>query len=231
MINQEGIAHDFLVSDANYIIGDDRRRYRCNVEGVDIFYCENNIIIDTGKIIDKYAKNPERYIVMDYFILDKKNKTISLYEKEKVIKDSFINSINSVGEIINITNSRGYPKLVEITYKDNKKIYITLNINNSIIGYQNDYIEEIDDDFLQYNSSLKNIVIPNVVKIGDDFLSENQELISLELPKVRIIGDDALMSNNNIKEIIAPNVIKIGRHKERIIKLLKENNNEKSNHK
>lgn len=72
----------------NYVRGKDGKFYKYNYEINNIYYCADNIIIDNFEV-KKLPK--ERYIVMDYFILDMKDKKITLYDES--INDSFVSSI------------------------------------------------------------------------------------------------------------------------------------------
>ena len=134
----------FFSKKLQYIIANDGKYYKYNHELRENYYCENNIIINHGNVIDKYAKEKERYIVMDYYILDKKDKKIFLYDN--YASDSFLDSINELGIIKNIVSTKD--KTIIIEYNDGKKIYIGLNNRGNIISYRNDYIKEIKNGFL-----------------------------------------------------------------------------------
>lgn len=196
----------FLTDKLNYVKGNDNKYYRYNYEINNIYYCENNIIIDNGNVIDKYNKEKERYILMDYFILDKKDKTIFIYDKK--IKDGFINSINDVDDIKNIESTKD--KIIIIKYKDEKQIFIKLDKHNKIISYKNSYVENIEDNFLYYNEELESIEIPNTQYIGNKCLNYNKKLKYLELLKVEYIGDEFLYYDEFLTSIKIPNVQYIG---------------------
>ena len=207
--HQDYDASDFLSTELRYVNGIGGTYYRCNLEDDNIQYCENNIIIDDGVLIDEYAKNPERYIVMDQYILDLKEKTISLYKKED---DSFIKSINDVGLINKIMVVRDKDeKIIIINYEDNINVKIRINKNNAIVEYENEYVEEIGNDFLPINRMIRNIFLPNVRKIGHKFLQHCINLRELFLPEVEYIGDFFLEFCFHLKNIYLPKVLVIGR--------------------
>ncbi|MBP5684622.1 MAG: hypothetical protein J6X02_05145, partial [Bacilli bacterium] len=81
----------------SYVRGNDGRNYQYNLEVDGIFYCENNIIIKDGKVIDTYAMNKERYLLIDCFVVDLQGKKVFKPFSKK--RDAFIDSINDVGKI------------------------------------------------------------------------------------------------------------------------------------
>ena len=187
---------EFLTDNLYYVHANDGKYYRYNIERNGIYYCENNILVKDGEVIAIYANNPERYIFMDQYILDLKEKRMLLFNITN--NDTFIKSINEVGEINKIDvlkNKENGTKLIVIYYKDNKQVKVGINKNNAIIGYENNYIDEIGDDFLLYNKQLSSISLSNVRTIGDAFLCGNAQLKSISLPQVQTIGDVFLYYN------------------------------------
>lgn len=195
----------FLTDVLWYVLADDSKYYRVNYELNGVSYCENNIIVDNGKLVNQYNLEKERYILIDYFIIDKKEKKVFLYDE--TIYDSFPDSINEVGvikEIITKDND------IIIEYEDNKQVIITLDNNNNIIGYQNDYIENIKGNFLHLNHFLTKISLKNDMSIGNNFLRYNEELTSITLENVKTIRDNFLNNNTVLNKINLPSVVSIG---------------------
>lgn len=230
-IDQEDrIKSQFLTSNLNYTRANDGRYYRYNVEINGAYYCENNIIIKDGRIITEFLDNKERYLLIDQYVIDRKNKLI--YSNTNP-KDSFVKSINEVGEIecINVTKNNEN-KNIDINYTNGKQVKIEINKNNAIIGYENNYVSKIGKSFLydnielQYislphahiirdyflynNEKLKSIYIPHVQQIGEGFLGHNISLSSISIQDVQIIGDNFLYKNKHLKSISMPQVKKIG---------------------
>ena len=198
---------EFFTDDLQYVKANDGKYYRYNEEINGIYYCENNIIIDHGSVIDKYAKEKERYIVIDYFVLDKKDKKIFLYDNR--IGDCFIDSIYEIGDIKNITSTKD--KTIIIEYSDGKKVHIGLDKFNSIISYKNDYVQNIKERFLVWNRGLMNLEIPNVEVIGNSFLFRNTAMSTVKLEKVRKIGNYFLGFNIIATTVLLPSVEVIGK--------------------
>ena len=179
-----------------YVKANDGKFYKYNYEIDNIYYCPNNIIIENHTPIH-FEK--EKYIILDYFVLDMKKKKIITYDD--IIYDSFCVSFDK----IDIIKEKEYKKII---LDDN--IVIVINKYNQIIEYSNNNIKLIDDNFLQFNETINNIELPNVIEIKDNFLAKNDGLINLSLPNVKTIGDWFLDANESLKEIDMPNVLKIG---------------------
>lgn len=181
--------------------------YKYNYEINNIYYCDNNIIIDNFEVIDKYNEK-EKYILMDYFILDLVNKEIKLYDDN--IEDSFISVMRDIKKINIIKNKNNKNRKLEIITDDNNVINIELDIHNRIICYENKFINFIPNNFLKENIYLENMDVCNALKIGDNVLYNNYNLVEMNLLKVIDVGDNFLYKNNIIKKIELPNVVRIG---------------------
>ena len=208
----------FLTEDLHYVKSNEGKYYRYNVELGFAHYCENNIIIDEiGNLDEKYAYDnsgnsiKEKYILFDNFVADLKGKDFFTAFKYLSI-DSFIHSIYSVGKISKITvNKLGNNKIIKINYINNEEVLIGLDEHNSIILYQNDYIDEIGPYFLEMNTNVRFISLKNVKKIKECFLLNNSALNEIYLDKVEKIGNKFLYHNNSLKDIDLPNIRYLGR--------------------
>ena len=74
--------------------------YKFNYEINNIYYCDNNIIIDNFEV----KKLTDNYILADYFIFDKHNKTVKLYDKK--IEDSFVDGFGEIKNIDYVENKK-----------------------------------------------------------------------------------------------------------------------------
>ena len=199
---------NFIHNELQYKRANDGKYYRYNLETDGIYYCENNVIIKDGEVIIEYANNKERYIVIDKYVIDRKDKKIyNLFNKY----DSFVRSINDVGQIQNIEVTRnGENRVISINYIDGKCIKIEINKNNAIIGYENNYVTKIRKKFLPYITELRSISLSRAQTIEDSFLRYNQKLREILLPQVQIIGEYFLVNNRQLKSISLPQVQTIG---------------------
>ena len=192
----------------SYIKASDNLFYKYNSEINNTYYCPDNIIIENFKP-QKLAK--ERYILMENYILDLKEKTIKNCFKGS--RDSFPDTIKNIKNISVTTNKDTHTKKIEITVDgEDKLIIIELNKYNEIISYENPLITKIGDYFLKNNTKLKKLSLDNVVEIGSDFLQYNEELTTLTLPKVKKIRDHFLLDNTKLKNITMANLEEVGKN-------------------
>lgn len=186
----------------NYI-SIDGEYYKYNYKLNDIYYCTNNIIVDNGKVI-KY--DPEKYIIMDYFIIDLVNKKIDVYDNK--IRDSFSEVI---GKIKNIEIVRGEKdKKVYITNEEDNIFELTLSFDNKLIGIKNNMIDKLPNRFLISGQYLKNMEFSNVREIGNDVLYANTDLEYFNLSKAEVIGNYFLANNIKLTNINLNKTIIIG---------------------
>ncbi len=187
---------------AGYVRANDGKYYPYNYELNNVYYCPNNIIIDNFEI-KKYEK--EKYIVMDYFIVDLVNKEIKLYDKK--LQDSFPDTIKEI-ENIEIKKEKK-EKTLTIKRKNKENIEIVLNDDNQMIKLSNSNIKKTNK-FLFYNEFLKEITLSNLEEAGDYFLGKNYSLERLSCDKLKKVGNGFLYSNNSLKELLCPNLEEIG---------------------
>jgi len=194
--NYQEKTYDFL----GYVKANDGKYYKYNYEINNVYYCPDNIVIDNFSVL-KYPK--EKYLVMDYFILDLVNKKIISY-----LNDSFIETI---GNIKNISIKNDYEqKLLIITSDIGEDIIIVLDKYNRIIDLKNNNVKVIPDDFLKQVCAIKNITMDNVCCIGKNFLLKNCTLESISLMNVKNVGNDFLANECYIEKIFFPELRIIG---------------------
>ena len=190
-----------------YVRANDGKYYKYNYEINNIYYCENNVIIDNFEV-KEYPH--EQYIVLDYFILDLKNKRIQTYWNDMELEDSFPNTIGTIKDI-KIENDKDNKNiLIKTDNSDEVDVIITLDKNNRIIALKNDKVENIGNSFLSYNNSLTSIELPNATSIGNRFLCYNKILTEIQLPNVTSIGNSFLCFNNSLTHIELQNATNIG---------------------
>lgn len=178
--------------------------YKYNHEQFGVYFCRNNIIIQYGSII-KLEK--EKYIIMDDVVLDLQYKEFINYSFNNCSFTSTIKNINKIE-----VKKQGTNKLI-IFKTDKEDIKVEIDKNGEIIGYINNNITEIKDNFLDNNKKLQYIEMNNVTSIGNAFLLHNKELKSLNINKVKKIGDNFLGFNrcSLIKKIYFPKLEIIGK--------------------
>lgn len=186
-----------------HYISIDGEYYKYNYKLNDIYYCTNNIIALNGKVI-KY--DPEKYIIMDYFIIDLVNKKVDVFDNK--LRDSFSEVI---GKIKNIEIVRGEKdKKVYITNEEDNIFELTLSFDNKLIGIKNNMIDKLPNRFLISGQYLKNMEFSNVREIGNDVLYANTDLEHFNLSKAEVIGNYFLANNIKLTNINLNKTIMIG---------------------
>lgn len=189
----------------NYTVAGDGKYYKYNKEIKGIYYCPGNIIIDNGNVVQL---EPEKQVLIDYFILDKERKTLSLYDEN--IIDSFIEEFKDI-ETIEVKKTmtskkdddkeKGRRKIIINKKNCENPIIIEINKDNSIVGYKNEELVNAGDDFLFFNEGLTQLELPKLERVGHYFLEQNEELRQLDLPNLKKIGDKFLYSNKELEQL------------------------------
>ena len=191
-----------------YVCDSNGKYYLPNMEVDAIYYCENNVIIKDGVAIDTYSKDKSRYIVIDQYIIDMKEKNI--FTLSSTEDDEFIKSIKDVGDIKNIDVIKsGAGKNIEINYETGEKVTIEVDRDNYIVSYENNHVIVIENGFLAINEKVERVILHNVEIIGDDFLKNNERLSYIDVSNVREIGHSFLAKNTKLEEIVLPEVLVI----------------------
>ena len=190
-----------------YVYAADEKYYKYNYEIGNVYYCINNIIIDKYRPVhfDK-----EKYIILDYFILDLMNKKIYCYNELDylVTKDCFVSTIGHISNI-KITKHDEIKEII-ITTKNQKEIVIKVDKYNRIIGYKNPELINIGNNFLHENTVLKELELPNVRTIGYDFCYNNSNLSIIDFPKLETVAEDFFRNNNIISYVFLPRLTAVG---------------------
>ena len=190
--------------------------YKYNYELDNIYYCPNNIIIDNFEVKNDYQQM-ERFIIVDYFIIDLQEKKIFPY-KDKIPDpicsrfstthmfgtDPFFKYFKEIKDIKVIKNKTNTNKTIFIYTKYKEPIEIEINKANQMIRYKNNHIRKLPDKYLYYNRYLKVLELNNVVKIGRNCLYINKTLEIISLKNIYEIGKNFLYWNKSIKQAIFP---------------------------
>ena len=186
-----------------YVRANDGKYYKYNYEINNVYYCPDNIIIDHFNV-KKYDKS--RYLIIDYFIIDLSNKSISLYDKK--LSDSFCDVIKDINkiEIDNIDSG----KKITILGDNNKSLEIITDKAGKIISLKMNKIYDIGDKFLSYNTSLQKFTAENLTEVGDWFLTCNNTLQELYLPNLTKVGHQFLICNTSLQKFTAENLTEVG---------------------
>lgn len=185
-----------------YVKATDGKYYKYNFEFNNIYYCPDNIIVDNFEV-KEYVH--EKYVIMDYFVLDLVNKKISVYDD--FLRDSLADTIKDIVKI-SIINEGENKRIIIIT--ENGEIQIIINKYNQIIGLTNNIVKVIGDNFLRHNKTLEQIDLANAEAIGDNFLYSNNAMTSIYLPKVKVIGNNFMNYTTVLKSADFPELESVG---------------------
>ena len=205
---------DFLTDNLPYVKAKNGKYYRYNLEIDGVYYCENNIIVKDGEIIDIYANNKERYILIENYLVDLKEKTIVSFtnyylSRKTLLSDSFTKSIMDVcKEIKDISITKdGDKRIINFKSKDDKLVKVKINKNNEIVGYENNYVKELEEGFLISNRKLTELKMDNVKVIKKGALWRNYSYMKeLVLPNVEVIEEGFMQGNRSLERFEAPNL-------------------------
>lgn len=183
---------DNSIPDGFMVIGDKIIKVIDEYDGI---YFGINCYIKNGELIEL---NTDYEYLFDTYVLSIRDKKIyNLVD----VDDCFVDIITELLK----SNS---------VYIENKTIHIgndsiILNDNNQIIGLCLDSVVSIGNDFLYYNTELRELRLDSVVTIGNYFLYYNKELRELRLDSVENIGDKLLLCNTELRERIDTKLQKV----------------------
>ena len=168
--------------------------YKYNQEIFNIYYCPNNIIIDQFEA----EKLPNHQLLMDYFVVDLKEKTIELYNYEK-IEDGAVELFKNIKDLQYIGDKREL-----IITKESGKAVIKLNEHNEIISLTDNTLTECKSGFLYFARKLQELNLLNVEKIADYSFHDVKDLKVLNCPKVKEIGPNCFYEAENVNFVNMP---------------------------
>lgn len=192
----------------NFILADDDRYYHVNVKVDTFYFCENNIVISSGSVTQF---DRTRDILMDNILLNKHKKSIEVLSSYFDYDDNCIQEIGKIANINEVKKENGEKDII-ITNEKGKNTIFTVNKYNQIVGYSNENILDVKDNFFLYNEHIKNISLPNVKTIGNNFLQHAYELENVNFPKVEKIGDDCMRFCNRLETFYMPSIKKVGKN-------------------
>ncbi len=223
---------EFLSKLENFVMDmNGRFYYKTYLSVLGNCYCENNIVVlNDGRAI---TFNPDKYILIEHYLLDLENKKIIYLEyanngvkiafsndkigrkirtqlEKESMNNSFIKSIGKFSSIKVETVDKGNKKITFLYDEDDKKVVLMLNKSNEIIGYYNSFVKSIGKCFLYDNVKLKFFIAPNVQEIEGCFLTRNVDLTKFDAPKLKTINNYCLKHNKGIRYLELPSLVYMG---------------------
>ena len=166
-----------------YVMASDGKYYKVNCQTNlhnHCCYCPDNVLIVNGNVsqLDR-----ERYIVADYFIIDLKEKKVSLLP-ESGVRDSLPDRFTDIKRIDVKKEKITKNKEILITLSNDEQVIVKVDKMGKIISYRDDYVKEIGNNFFTMASSLTEVSFANLEKVGDIFLQQPLILQKIFLPKL-----------------------------------------------
>ena len=204
--HETGSDNSFNLTKTNYVKANNGKYYRYNYEINTCYYSPDNIVINNYDVIDKYYCNKEKYIVLDYFVIDLVNKKIS----SLFVQDDYINSLINIKKIDVLWDKEKDNKIITLMMDNDKRVVFEINKLNQIIKLYDEYTEMIPNNSLYHLKYIKELSMPNVKKCGSYFLTCNMSLEKIDMRQVEVVGDYFLTSNKKISKINFVNLKIIG---------------------
>lgn len=89
-------------------------------------------------------------------------------------------------------------------------IEIVIDKDNNIIGYKNEEIKELGNNFLDSNRKLRQLELSNLTKVGDECLFSNISLVKMNSAQLEEVGHYFLYSNIVLNNLYTPKLKKVG---------------------
>ncbi len=182
-----------------YVMASDGKFYPYNYNINNVYYCPNNIIIDSNKV----KPLPTHQFLLDYFIIDLKTKEVRMYDNSHY--DSFIDVLGE-NQSIKIEKNG----VIKITKKDGGVVTITFNSRNQIEKIKDDSLRQCGEQYLAKSQYIKEINLPEVQECLSGFLYYNNSIEILQMPKLRRCYDFFMYSNEVLTQINLPSLLVCG---------------------
>lgn len=199
---------DVDINIPGYVKAKDKKYYKYNYELNGVYYCPNNIIIKNLEVDRTYQK-PERYLVLDYFIVDLVDKKVSLYDRS--LQDGLLETTDNIKNIEIRKIDDGDKKII-FNNRDNTSFEMTIDKKNVIKAYRNDNLLEVPERFLYSNKYLESLVLNNTKVISNECLTQNHDLCHIEVNNLETIGNYFLTHCYKLDEFIGNKVKTVGHY-------------------
>jgi len=188
-----------------YCIGDGKR-YRYNQEINGIYYCENNTIINHGRV---ETFDPSRYIVLDNgVIIDKKEKTAFPFDKTH--DDSFYETLQQVSKIDVVVDKKSGERVVIFSKEGQENVILTLDKHGALIGIEDPNLVETPPYYCKNSQNLRKINFANLTKFNYGSFSQCNELQEIVAPNLESIEDYCFYMAASLQKIDFSNLKSLG---------------------
>ena len=191
-----------------YVVANDGKYYKYNMEINGDYYCPGNIVIKQGGEVTSVG-NPEECLLIDYFYIDKKKKKIEVYADTK---DSFVDNLQRIEkiEVFKFEDENANRAIKIYLQNAEEPAIIAIDKNNQIVKYINKNVINIGRNFLKHNKGITTLEMPNLTQVGSNFLLDNIVLTKLEMPNLIQAGYNFLCYNKGLTKLEMPNLTEVG---------------------
>lgn len=172
-------------------------------------YSDNNVVIDTQANDEVTQYDTSRYILTNYYLIDRKENTIKLIDEE--IEDDFVKHFDNVQKI-DVTSGENGERNIYIHQKNKQMVEIRIDKCNRILSVKDPNVEKIGDKYMQYCQDLKEIEFESLTEVGDDFIANAQDIKKIVLNKLVRAGDNFLYAIPNIYDLRLPKLEVAGKN-------------------
>ena len=180
-----------------YVMANDGRYYKYNIEINNVYYCPNNIIIDNFHV-KRYSK--EKYVVFDRFLLDLNMRKIKSCDFSK---DSFVKSIGECDKV-EIYKEKNVKRIILKT-KNKEDIIIIIDEMSNLISLENPNVIEINENFLCHCESIRTLKMDNLKIVGNNFLRFSKNITEINFPSLESVGDNFFQYSDCVYYVKLPN--------------------------
>ena len=224
-----------------YTIANDGSRYKYNLESDAVYFCGDTIVIKDGEIsqLDKFTKilvgnyifdtqnktitkfaTETREDIERRFSKNTIFDSMSSQEKEIFIQkhlkgaqeDAFTQSFGKIVKMEVVKASTQGNRVIQVTNQNGEQAFVEINKNNDMVSFVNNYVTEVEDDFLAQFKNISHVQMDNMQHCGYNFLYATQALKNVNFPNWKTCKGSCLYSNPQILSFSAPNLGLVGKN-------------------
>lgn len=198
------------------------KEYECNERYAGlVYFCEDNIVVRNG-VVTQYPK--DRYLLVDSFLIDKKTGKVvdlSLEFEEEVNAQGYAYLRDSLPEVLNASENKikinvptefSEDELGEIiiTDKDGNESILYFDNHNRIVGYTNDHIEVLPDNFCARRKYIKNVSLKSVKSMGSLCFCSCVNLRYVSADNLEVMGNNCFQDMDDLEVVNMDNLKSMG---------------------
>ena len=176
------------------ILGGDGKYYLINKEINGIRYCDNNTVIMANGEVKHY--DPERYIVLDGYTVDL---------KEKLIVDNYYEKTVLTTKKISVTSDKNSKeRILSVELEDGSDLTLTLNKRNIVTKMASTNMVNMPSRFLYNLENLEEIDFPSLQAMYSGCFFRENYLKKINLPKLEFMEQYCFSGVGSINSLSLP---------------------------